>query len=150
MNYLYEKVAYLKGLAEGMELKEDKKEAKLLLHIIDALEDFADAIAEVSEAQEDLDEYVEALDEDLAEVEDEVFAELDDEDYYDDEDEDYEDDFDYVEVECPHCQETVLLDDELLNDDETDVLCPSCHEVIYFSCQDDDCCCHGHGEEDKE
>ena len=36
-----EKVAYLKGLAEGMELDTDKKEGKLLSAIIDVLEDIA-------------------------------------------------------------------------------------------------------------
>ena len=36
-----EKVAYLKGLAEGMELDTGKKEGKLLSAIIDVLEDIA-------------------------------------------------------------------------------------------------------------
>ena len=34
-----ERVAYLKGLAEGMELNTDKREGKLLAAIIDVLED---------------------------------------------------------------------------------------------------------------
>ena len=36
-----ERVAYLKGLAEGMELNTDKREGKLLAAIIDVLEDIA-------------------------------------------------------------------------------------------------------------
>lgn len=36
-----EKVAYLKGLAEGMELDTEKKEGKLLAAIIDVLDDIA-------------------------------------------------------------------------------------------------------------
>ena len=38
---IIEKVAYLKGLAEGMELDTSKKEGKLLAAIIDLLEDIA-------------------------------------------------------------------------------------------------------------
>ena len=36
-----EKVAYLKGLAEGMELDTEKKEGKLLAAIIDVLDDLS-------------------------------------------------------------------------------------------------------------
>ena len=44
MDYLYQRVSYLKGLAEGLGIDEESKEGKLLLHIIDALEDFADVM----------------------------------------------------------------------------------------------------------
>ena len=42
-----EKVAYLKGLAEGMELDTEKKEGKLLAAIIDVLDDIALEIADM-------------------------------------------------------------------------------------------------------
>ena len=131
MDYIYEKVAYLKGLAEGLGIEESTKEGKLLLHIIDALGDFADGLDELNERHDDLDEYVSYMDEDLADVEEEVFGDLDDDDYdedYDDEDEDY-DDLDYAEIECPNCHEIVYLDKELLSDeDETE--CPNCHKKL--------------------
>ena len=38
---IIEKVAYLKGLAEGMELDTEKKEGKLIAAIIDLLDDIA-------------------------------------------------------------------------------------------------------------
>lgn len=136
MNYLYERVAYLRGLAEGMEVSDESKEGKLLLNIIDILEDFADAIDELNEEVADLDEYVETLDEDLSDVEDEVFGELD-------EDED-EEDIDFVEVECPNCQEVIYLDEDLVYDEkDNEVICPSCHEKINI----EDCCDsdHDHG-----
>ena len=44
---IIEKVAYLKGLAEGMELNTEKKEGKLLSAIIDLLEDIAQALENV-------------------------------------------------------------------------------------------------------
>lgn len=139
MEYLYERVAYLRGLVEGLGIEETSKEGKVIVNIIDVLNDFADAINELNEYQEELDEYVEAIDEDLSNVEDELFEE-DDDDYEDD----YEDDYDYVEVECPHCKEYVYLDEELLDGDE-EVLCPNCHEPIEVvmddECYHSGCCC---------
>ena len=45
-----------------------------------------------------------------------------------DEDEDYFDEDDFVEVECPHCGETVYFDQEMLEGD--DLICPNCNETI--------------------
>ena len=70
MNYLLQKVSYLQGLAEGLDITQETGEGKLLLHIIDTLEDFADALDEISENQVELEEYVNFIDEDLADVED--------------------------------------------------------------------------------
>jgi len=96
MDYLYERVAYLKGLAEGLGIEEESKEGKLLLHIIDTLEDFAHVMDEVVEEQEELEEYVSYIDEDLMDVEDELYG-FDDECYPFDEDEEFEDlDFDLI------------------------------------------------------
>lgn len=138
MDYLYEKVSYLKGLAEGLNIDDSTKEGKLLLHMLSALEDFADAMDELYERQEDLEEYVGCMDEDLADVEEEVFS-----DYEDDDDDDYEmfddddTDFDYVEIECPNCHEEIYLDKELMND-ECEIECPNCHENIITEIDDND------------
>ena len=123
MDYIHEK-------AEGLGIEESTKEGKLLLHIIDALGDFADGLDELNERHDDLDEYVSYMDEDLADVEEEVFGDLDDEDYDEDydEDEDY-DDLDYAEIECPNCHEIVYLDKELLSDEE-EAECPNCHKKL--------------------
>ncbi len=136
MEYLYERVAYLKGLAEGMKVDETTDQGKLMSKIIDVLGDFADAINELNDTQNELDEYVEAIDEDLSTLEDEIYG--DDEDDFEDDDEDY----DYVEVECPHCKEFVYLDESLIDSGEQ-VICPNCHEPIEveFECE---CCGCGH------
>jgi len=112
MDYLYQKVSYLQGLAEGLEIEESSKEGKLLLHMIDALEDFADAIDELNEKIDDVDEYVDFMDEDLADVEEEVFGFFDDEDDYLYEDDFFDDDFD---SECPECSCDV---DDFIGDEE--------------------------------
>lgn len=86
MDYLYERLAYLKGLAEGLSIEESSKEGKLLVQIIDILEDFADAIDEVQENQEEIEDYVGTMDEDLSDVEDDLYGDEEDEFEFDEED----------------------------------------------------------------
>ena len=127
-----EKVAYLKGLAEGMELDTDKKEGKLLAAIIDVLDDMALEIEDLKDAQEELGDGLDAVSDDLEDVEDVVFGE-------DDEDDEDEDDYEYDELDededcyattCPTCEETIYFDDSVLEDGE--VICPNCGEKLEF------------------
>jgi predicted nuclease with TOPRIM domain len=138
MEYLYERVAYLKGLAEGMKVDESTDQGKLVTKIIDVLGDFADAINELNESQNELDDYVEAIDEDLSTLEDDL--DLDDDEY---DELDDEDDYDYIEVECPHCKEFVYLDEDLVESGEP-VICPNCHEEIEFETECGCGCDHDH------
>ena len=120
-----ERIAYIKGLAEGLALDKETKEGKLISAIIEALEDIAYEVADTTER-------VDMIDSDLADVEDyideleESFDEdWDDEDWYDDEDE--EDDDGTYEFECPNCHQTVYLDESMLDDDEDfELECPAC------------------------
>lgn len=91
MDFLLQKVSYLQGLAEGLGLDEATKEGKILLQIIETLGDFADVLDDVIDDQIDLEEYVNFIDEDLADVEDDIYGEDDDDD----------DDFDFEDyLEC--------------------------------------------------
>ena len=47
MDYLLQKVAYLRGLVDGLEIEESTKEGKVLLNIVDTLEVFADVLTDV-------------------------------------------------------------------------------------------------------
>lgn len=93
MEYLYERVAYLRGLCDGMDISSDSKEGRLLMEIINVLGEFSDAMVDLEEEQLELGEYVESIDEDLSDLEAD-FYDLDEEDwdyydedrYYDDED----------------------------------------------------------------
>lgn len=106
MDYLIQKVSYLRGLADGLGIDENSKEGKLLLHIVDILEEFADVLDETIENQEDLEEYVTFIDEDLADVEDDIYGEDDeDDDYYYEDDEFDFDDFCDDDDCCCHCEE---------------------------------------------
>jgi len=89
MGNLSEKAAFLKGLLEGMQLDTATQEGKLLMHIVDAIAETAAAFNELKESQEELGEYIESLDEDLAMLEEIITGE-------DDDDEDDDDEFDFM------------------------------------------------------
>lgn len=118
INYIYEKLAYIKGLSDGLDIREDTKEAKLLSSIVDMLEDFVDIVADIQENQEELEEYIESIDEDIADIEDEMLRFEDD------------DDFNTVEIGCPSCGETIYVDEELMCDKDIEIVCPNCKNVI--------------------
>ena len=132
-----EKVAYIKGLCEGLDIDETKAEGKVLLKIIDLLEDMANDLEDVAAQVEETYEYCEELDEDLGLVE---------ADLYDEDDCDCDcdccdcDDDDCFEIECPACGRNVLIDADT---DPSEVVCPACGEEFDCTC---DCCC----EEDCE
>lgn len=125
-----EKVAYLKGLAEGMELDTGRKEGKLLSAIIDVLEDIALELQDIQDEQAEFAEGLDAVSDDLEDVEDVVFGEDED----DEEDEYYEDDLgedeDCYATTCPTCEETIYFDESVLEDGE--VVCPNCGEKLEF------------------
>ena len=144
MKYLYEEVAYLKGLAEGLEISEETKEGKIINKIVDVLESFADAIVELEEEQIELIDYVESIDEDLSDIEDDIYEEEDEDDENDDEE------YNYIEMECPNCNDFVEIDEDLLYNEDIDIVCPNCQAVILSAedeceCSDEcicDCDCH--------
>ncbi|MBN2287465.1 MAG: hypothetical protein JXQ26_02800 [Tissierellales bacterium] len=77
MEFLYEKVAYLNGLIDGMELDESTKEGKALIVIAEILEDLVEELEELTESQTEMEEFVDLMDEDLSNVEEELFGEFD-------------------------------------------------------------------------
>jgi ribosomal protein S27E len=122
MTKFKEKVSYLQGLTKGLNVNEHSAEGKLLMNIVDVLDDLAQEFDNFYLAQQDLEEYVETIDEDLTDLEEEV---------YDPEDDTSED---FVEVECPTCHETVTFEAGVLNDEEeVEVTCPTCGSVVYDS-----------------
>ena len=70
-----EKVAYLKGLCEGMEIG-DSKEGKLFKAVIDVLDDLTADLADVQDAVEDLADNMDELGEDVNGLEDEFYEHL--------------------------------------------------------------------------
>ena len=118
-----EKAAYLKGLAEGLEITPDTKEGKLLLAVLDLLDDMALSIADLEDETAQIGEQVDMIDEDLSDLED---------DYYDldSDDEDDEDgcgcgcqDEPLYEIVCPKCGDSIYVDEGML--DEGSMHCPT-------------------------
>ena len=137
---ILEKVAYMKGLAEGLSLDTKTKEGKLLTVMMDILEDMALEIEDLYEEQAELEEGLDAISDDLSDVETYLY-EMDGE--YDDEDED-EEDGEVYETTCPNCEEEILFDETILEDGCVE--CPNCGEKLEFDLSDLDCdcgCCCG-------
>ena len=123
-----EKVAYLKGLAEGLNMDTEKsKEGKLISVMIGILEEVGLSIEDLEENALALGEEIDVLSDDLADVESVVF----DEDENDEED--YDDD--WFEVECPTCEEPLIIDDEALA--EGFIQCPNCQSKFSLDLSDD-------------
>ena len=126
-----EKVAYLKGLSESQNLDTEKsKEGKLISVMIGILEEIGLSIEDLEENTQALGEEIDVLSDDLSDVEDVVFDEDEDED---EDDEDYDDD--WFEVECPTCEEPLVIDDKALADGM--IQCPNCHDKFALDLSDD-------------
>ena len=124
-----EKVAYLKGLAEGLNLDTDSKEGKLIAAIIDVLDDMAEKFADIEDELCDVEDGLDAVSDDLSDVEETLYFALDD-----DEDEDDEDDDELFVTTCPECEEEVVFDETVLEDGE--VVCPNCGAKLEFDLSD--------------
>ena len=127
-----EKVSYLRGLAQGLELDESQKEVKLISAIINVLDDMALTFSDLEEGFNNVSDQLDAVDEDLYNLE---------EDVYNCNDEDPDDEL-YCEVTCPTCNETVCLSEDMVLKGE--INCPNCGEKLEFDFDDvcfDDCDC---------
>lgn len=134
-----EKVAYLKGLAEGLDLDTVKsKEGKLISVMIGILEELAMSVEDLEENALNLGEEIDVLSDDLADVESEVFDEDEDDGM-----EDYDDD--WFEVECPTCGADIVVDEEALAEGEVE--CSSCGTRYAMELTDED---EDGGEEEPE
>ena len=148
---LSEKSAYLKGLMEGMELKTDSNEGKMIAAIVELLGDVTKTLSDVQETTIAISDELDEIEEDLDAIEDFIMDEDDDYDdddedddfdYEDDEDEDLEEGFDFgdeettiYEVRCA-CGNVIDFDEETL--EAGSIVCPNCGETLEFSLDEDD------------
>ncbi len=130
-----EKVAYLKGLLEGLGVDPESKDGKIWKAVMDVLSDVALSVEDLEATVQELGEQVDTIDEDLDALETE---------YYDDE-EDCDcccGDEEFYEITCPNCDEEFSVDEETLLDGGVE--CPICGKHLEFDledCCDDDCDC---------
>lgn len=125
MGYMKERTAYLRGLADGIELGEDKY-GKLLRAMIDCMDEMGGSIDENEEAILGLEESLDEIYDDLEDLDAFLFEE-------DEDDEDDEDGAsDFYEIECASCGETIYFDADMLENNE-ELLCPNCNAGIELS-----------------
>lgn len=124
-----ESLGYLKGLIEGLDLGDNKKETKVFSAIVDVLSNLVEDIDDMTDGVEMLADQVDAVDEDLADLEEYVY----DDDY---DDECCDDDEEEFEVECPLCNTPFTVDAETALNGT--VPCPNCGEMLEFEVEEAD------------
>ena len=128
MSKLTDRISYLQGLAEGMKLNAEKDSNRLILGILEVLGEAGDSIDALADAHAELSDYVESIDEDLADLEADLYDDEDEDLADEDDDEDYEEGF--IEYECPHCGHLIQIDEDDVDFDE-DAKCPECGKELF-------------------
>ncbi|MBP5580422.1 MAG: hypothetical protein J6X85_01275 [Ruminococcus sp.] len=134
-----DRIAYLKGLLDGLDIDKSTKEGKIFLDICDALDEIAEHTKALEDEVAEIHELCDLIDDDLTEVEDFLYEDddeccgkcgCDDDDVMmPGDDGDFSDD-DMYEVICPTCGEEIFLDEDML--EEGSLNCPSCGEPLEF------------------
>jgi len=118
-----EKVAYLKGLMEGLKIDAESDNGKMFKAIIDVLDEVALEIEDLTDEVMEVGDGLDVVSDDLADIEEMV---------YDDEDED--DDEPVYMTTCPECEEKIYFDEDYLQDGT--VVCPNCGAKLEFDAED--------------
>lgn len=120
-----EKVAYLKGLMEGLKIDADSDNGKMFQAIIDVLDEVALEIEDLTDEVMEVGDGLDVVSDDLADIEEMV---------YDDEDEDDDEDEPVYMTTCPECEEEIYFDEDYLEDGI--VVCPNCGAKLEFDAED--------------
>ena len=115
-----EKVSYLQGLSEGLNISESSPQGKIITGILGVLDEIADDMINMQCEFADFKEYVESIDDDLFDLEENL----------------QNDDNEFIEMQCSHCGEEIFFESELLdeeNEDTIEIICPHCNEVVFVN-----------------
>ena len=121
-----EKIAYPKGLMEGMNVDTESNEGKLFAAVVDVLDEIALEVEDLTDEVMELGDGLDVISDDLSDVEDIVYDD-DDDDEEDEEEECYA-------TTCPECEEEIFFDDTMLEDGE--IICPNCGAKLEFDLSD--------------
>lgn len=117
MKHISEKVSYLHGLSEGLNVADSSPQGKIITGMLNVLDEMANVISAMQDDFEEFKEYVESIDDDLSELEENVL-----------------DDDDYIQLECSNCGEKVYFETDILDDEDViEVICPHCNEVVFVN-----------------
>ena len=139
---LTDKMAYLRGMVDGMELDlTTTKEGKVLGQLLDVMQEMTAYVTDLQTQVDELTEVCDLFDQDLGDLEDIVYDEDDDDDAYyscdddfDDDDFDDDDDEALYEPVCPSCNNVIALSESILEKGE--MPCPCCGEMLEFDYSD--------------
>ena len=139
---LTEKMSYLKGFIDALDIQKDTKEWKVIEQMTSVMDEMVVYIEDLQNQVDELSELCENLDEDLGEVEQELFSTdgLDDddlEDYDDDLNEGFEEDNQLYETTCPTCGRTIILDESMLEEGGVECSCGQSLEFDFENLEDD-------------
>jgi hypothetical protein len=112
-----ERVSYLQGLSEGLNITEGSPQGKIISGILNVMNEMADEITDMQKDFEELREYIQSVDDDLLDLEESVL-----------------DDDDYLELECRTCGEQLYIESDIMDEEDIiEVTCPSCNEVVFIN-----------------
>ncbi len=121
MKNLSDKVSYLQGLSEGLNVAESSPQGKILSGMLKVLEDITRKMQHIENDLNNLQEYVEDMDLEFMEWEKKFgqsrMAQRDD----------------IVELSCSNCGEQLYFETDMLDDDVLEIVCPNCNTVVYVN-----------------
>ena len=117
MRDINEKVSYLKGLCEGLNVSDGNPQGKIITGILGVLDDISGILVDMRSEFSIVKEYIESIDDDLFELE-----------------ENFKQDKNIVELTCDNCGEELCFDADLVEDDDViEIICPRCNEVVFIN-----------------
>lgn len=120
MKSITEKVSYLQGLCEGLNVSDSGPNGKIISGILQVMEDMADMVEAMQQEIDSLQEYMEDMDNEILELEEKIWGTQ-------------SDDEDVVEVKCLNCGEQLYFEASILDDDVLEITCPNCNTVVYIN-----------------
>lgn len=148
MSNLSDRVSYLRGLAEGLKVDTQSDQGKLIVQMLEVLGEAAKEIDTLREAFDELNNYVESIDDDLAELEESMDGDDDGDFELEDDDEELDDDqddeagqsevMDFFRFNDKDGDEDEEAEEDQIeeDDDETDTsmyagcICPECNSMF--------------------
>lgn len=127
MSEITNRAAYLMGLAEGLKIDEEKPEGKLIMAMIDLLNDMAEELEALDDEQAFVADQIDELEEVIEIIGDSVYA-------------DDEEDDDVYTLVCENCgAEIDFTNDDLDDIASGDFICPECGETVELDFSECDC-----------
>lgn len=117
MRDISEKVSYLQGLSEGLNISDGNPQGKIITGILGVLDDISGILVDMRSEFNIVKEYIESIDDDLFELE-----------------ENFKQDRDVIELSCDNCGEELCFDADLIEEDDViEIICPRCNEVVFVN-----------------